>query len=79
MEIVTKEIETLLVFACRYCHNRQTGGAMVAVNAVLNHWNQITPITQELLAREAKIGATCNIDDWCRLIDRYESEYKTIT
>ena len=69
MEIVTKDIENLLVFACRYCHSRQTGAALMTVKVLIHHWDEITPRTQATIIKEATSDATCNIEDWLMLID----------
>lgn len=59
-------IQTALVFACRYSHNRQTGGAYAVVRAVKLCWDQLSDQTREQILEES-FEATCNKDDWLEL------------
>ena len=65
-------IDTALVFACRYCHNRPTGGALAMVELVLVLWDELPEKTKETIVREAEIEAVYNKEDWQMFIDRYE-------
>ena len=62
--------QSCLVFAARYAHTRETGAANMVVTTLLAHWDRLIPETQAQLKREAANEATCNKDDWQRLIDR---------
>jgi hypothetical protein len=62
--------QTALVFAARYAHTRQTAAASLIVDVILANWNRLTYETKEQLKREAKNEATCNHDDWKRLINK---------
>jgi hypothetical protein len=56
------------VFAARYAHTRNTSAAYHVVRAICANWDRFTPEIQSLLLREAKNEATCNHDDWDKLI-----------
>lgn len=50
--------------------SRETAGASVVVSAILRNWDRLIPETQEQLKHEAENEATCNFEDWQRVIDR---------
>ena len=57
------------IFAARYAHTRNTGAAHIVVNDILSNWHKIGGEIQFQLKKEAG-EATCNFDDWQRLIDK---------
>jgi hypothetical protein len=61
-------MQTALIFAARYAHSRETGGAFAVVLAIEECWHQLTQQTKDQLIRESR-EATCNHDDWQRLRD----------
>tara|TARA_R110001632_G_scaffold81300_1_gene181127 strand:+ start:59 stop:253 length:195 start_codon:yes stop_codon:yes gene_type:complete len=61
--------ESMYVFAARYAHTRFTGAAHRVVNEILKDWGNISESTRIQLRVEA-IEATCNLEDWKRLIDK---------
>lgn len=61
--------QSCLVFAARYAHTRNTGAASMVVNTILENWDRLIPETQEQLKREAEYEATCNFEDWGKLIN----------
>lgn len=62
--------QSCLVFAARYAHTRETGAAAMVVDTALLNWDRLIPETQAQLQREAAHEATCNMEDWKRLIYR---------
>jgi hypothetical protein len=60
---------TALVFAARYCHNRNTGGTFAIVRCLIANWSRIRKDTQDQILREAYQDATSNRDDWQKLFD----------
>jgi hypothetical protein len=62
--------QTSLVFAARYAHTRNTGGAYQVVNSILHHWDDFSDYTKKQMIGEASREATCNMEDWDRLINR---------
>ena len=63
--------EAMYVFAARYAHTRFTGAAHRIVSEILKNWDNISEGVRLQLRVEAKKEATCNLDDWKRLIDKY--------
>ena len=63
MNMTKQQLGTILIFAARYAHNRNTGAALAVCRAIENEWRYITRETQEQLQRES-YEATCNIEDW---------------
>jgi hypothetical protein len=66
---LTPAEQTCLIFAARYAHHRNTGAALMVVNAILQNWDRITPRVREQLQREAE-EATYNLEDWRLVINR---------
>ncbi len=62
-----EDMETLLIYACRYAHDRKTGAAYQIVNIAKRNWHELSSETRQKLAKEAQ-QATCNYDDWDRLL-----------
>ena len=56
-------METCLVFAARYAHNRQTGASLAVLTAIKENWEDIRQHTRDQLKSEAS-EATCNLTDW---------------
>ena len=57
------DVGTLLVFAARYAHDRQTGGALAVVTAARKNWHLLTDDQKRQLQRESE-AATANCEDW---------------
>ena len=55
--------ETVEVFACRYTHNRSTGGAYAVQRACLSVWDDLSQHTQDQIVHESH-EATENLKDW---------------
>lgn len=66
-DLLGSRMQTALVFAARYTHNRATGGTFAVVCALESCWHQLTKQTQEQILREAARDATTNKEDWERL------------
>ena len=62
--------QTCLIFAARHAHKRNTTAAWVVVTEVLDNWERLSPRTRGQIAREAKSEATCNHDEWAKIIER---------
>ena len=74
MTQLTPAEQTCLIFAARYAHDRNTGAALMVVNAIMQNWDRLTQHTKDQLFREARAEAMCSLDDWHRLYQKYESE-----
>lgn len=59
-------LETCVVYAARYAHHRKTGAALLVVDSIIAHWNQLSGSVKETLVRESR-EATTNPEDWERL------------
>jgi len=59
--------KTVLVFAARYAHTRQTSAAFVVVQAILHNWDLLQPHTKKQLIREAKEEAEYNLTEWGKI------------
>ena len=62
--------ESMYVFAARYAHTRFTGAEHRVVSDIFRNWDSISESTRLQLRVEAKKEATCNLEDWKRLIDK---------
>ena len=60
--------ESMLVFAARYAHHRNTGASLMVVNEIISKWPDISESTRRQLVREAQ-EATYNHDDWRQMVD----------
>ena len=67
------DLQNILVMAARYAHTRQTGAALQVVNAIKNHWDNINEQTQKQIISEAMNEATCNSEDWAKLLSLGEN------
>lgn len=56
-------VQTALVFAARYTHDRPTGGALEVRRALELCWAGLSEHTKDQVVRESN-EATCNQDDW---------------
>jgi leucyl aminopeptidase (aminopeptidase T) len=74
-EPLAADLQTVLVFAARYAHSRNTGGTWVVVRTLKQHWGQLSDYIQEQILSESH-EATTNLDDWQRLRDFVEN-YQT--
>lgn len=61
-------MQTCLVFAARYAHHRNTGGALAICTAIRDQWTSLDKHTQDQILRESH-EATANLDDWQKLRD----------
>lgn len=66
--------QTAIVFACRYCHNRETGATYAVTRALSLLWGNLSLRVQEQIEREARDEATTNWDDWADFFDWKASE-----
>ena len=62
--------QVALGMAARYAHTRKTAASYVVVSSILHHWDELDDRIKENLIKEAKMEATCNMEDWDRLINR---------
>lgn len=60
-------MRSVLVFAARYTHRRNTGGALAVVRSLEQCWHLLDDHTREQILRESQ-EAECNADDWQRLM-----------
>ena len=67
-EMLSPLIQTALVFAARYTHDRNTGGTLAVVRALEQCWRLLDERTREQILRESS-DAVYNMDDWQRLRD----------
>lgn len=70
MDMLTQAEQSVFIFAARYSHTKQTGGAMFVVYAILKNWDRFPVSTQQILIKEAKNEATCNMEDWEKIIEK---------
>lgn len=56
-------MQTAMVFAARYTHNRSTSGSMAVIQALSDCWESLDKETQKQILRESD-EATCNRADW---------------
>ena len=59
---------SILIYAARYAHTRNTGAAFTVVMEIRNAWDNIGQHAQEQIKKEAK-EATFNLDMWNLLDD----------
>jgi len=59
--------DSIIIFAARYAHRRNTGTALMVVSFVLKEWGR----TREMLYRESFEATYCR-EDWKRLQDKFE-------
>lgn len=69
----SNSLGTILVFAARYAHSRNTGAALQVVRSILKSWDLLDLRTKEELIHEAKEEATCNHEDWQMIIKKLPS------
>jgi len=67
-ELLRPHLQTCLVFAARYAHNRATAAALVVTHAVIANWHRLKETTKIQIIDESN-EATCNQDDWQKLRD----------
>lgn len=72
---MTQLEETMIVFAARYAHKRNTGGALMVVTRALNVWDKLTENTKRKLYDESREAQYCK-EDWQKLRDKYEEEHQ---
>lgn len=65
---LTGAMQIALLFAARYAHHRNTGGASMVVTALKQCWHKIDDQTKDQIIRESH-EATANLDDWQSLRD----------
>ena len=49
--------DTMLVFAARYSHSRNTGASLMVVSEIMARWNELSSHTQDQLVRESHEAA----------------------
>ena len=69
-----QQLNNILVMAARYAHNRKTGAALQVVSAIIAEWENISEQTRVQLAKEASNEATCNYQDWQKLINHHNNQ-----
>ena len=63
--------ETVIIFAARYAHTRNTGAALAVVSHILEVWDKLGSPAREQIYKESFEAQYCS-DDWRRLQDRFE-------
>jgi len=63
MNMTIQQTGTMLIFAARYAHNRNTGAALAVCRAIEKEWDNLSQNDQMQLQRES-YEATCNNEDW---------------
>lgn len=58
--------ETVYVFASRYTHNRDTGGAFVVINALKDVWGHLSIRTKDQIIKESKESSSNDWDDFIK-------------
>jgi len=66
--------ESIIVYAARYAHTRNTGASLQVVNYILRVWQDLSDDTCKQLAREST-EATCNKNDWIRIVEAFNGDY----
>lgn len=69
------DLDQMLIYAARYAHNRETGAALQVVDCAIKNWSILDEKTRVQLAQEASNEATCNIDDWQKLITLFNGDW----
>lgn len=64
-EKLPRFVQTALVFAARYVHDRNTGGTLQICRALAYLWPQLDEDTQEQILRESN-EATENLAEWAQ-------------
>jgi hypothetical protein len=67
--------ETMLIFAARYAHGRNTGGAFMVVRYILSVWDDLSNSARAVLYKESFEATFCK-EDWKMLQDKFEKEAK---
>lgn len=57
------QLETMLIFAARYAHNRPTGAALAVCNVIMQQWNNLRRDAQIQIQKES-FDATENQSNW---------------
>ena len=65
---MTNHEESMLVFAARYAHSRNTSAAHMVVAEIIGKWPELRASTRRQLVRESR-EAIYNHDYWQRLVD----------
>ena len=61
--------QSCLVFAARYAHARNTGASGHVVDTIIANAGRLPSDIKRQLCREAISDATCNRDDWARMVE----------
>ena len=61
--------QSCLVFSARYAHTRNTGACGFVIDTIIANAGMLSIDIKKQLCRDALSGATCNRDDWQRMID----------
>lgn len=59
-------LQTALVFAARYSHNRPTGASLMITNTLKLYWPNLSENVKEQILKESE-NATENLEDWISL------------
>lgn len=68
------DLGSMLIYAARYAHTRNTGAAMQVVNCAVKNWDSLKEEHRVQLAKETK-DATCNFEDWNRLLNLFNGSW----
>lgn len=64
--LLSDRMQSCLVFAARYAHDRNTGAAQMVISTIIDNWDGLRPDIKAQIQKEAK-EATCNFEDWRKL------------
>ena len=65
-DLIADDFASMLVYAARYAHSRNTGAAYQVVNVIERNWHMFNDDLKALLIRESN-EAAFNFEDWERL------------
>jgi len=61
-------LETCIIFAARYAHNRPTGAAIIVVKMLKDAWRDLSPYGRKTILKEAE-DAAYGREEWQLLRD----------
>ena len=73
--LLSSSSETAYLFACRYVHNRNTGGTLAITVSLAEVWDKMSILIKTQIEREAKNEATTNRQDWANFFGWSEDEF----
>jgi hypothetical protein len=65
-EPLSKQLQTALIFAARYTHNRNTGATLHMTETLKNNWIQLSTHIQKQIIKESHEAST-NLEKWQEL------------